>query len=198
MPTGVYKRIKKIKWSEDSKRRFSESMKGKSSNALGRHWKLSEQAKINIGNGHKGLKRSEEAKKNISLGKLGKKQTPQHIESNRQARLKNPTRYWLNKHRESNSGEKHYLWKGGITPENNKIRASLEYTIWRRSVFERDNWTCQKCKQKGGNLNADHIKSFLNYPELRFNIDNGRTLCIECHKKTDTYGFKLLNNKIKL
>ncbi len=86
------------------------------------------------------------------------------------------------------SGEKHWKWKGGITPLNAQIRNSLEYRIWRRSVFERDNYTCIWCKKRGVVLNADHIKPFAQYPELRFAIDNGRTLCVDCHKTTDTYG----------
>lgn len=89
---------------------------------------------------------------------------------------------------ESNKGEKCYLWKGGITPENKKIRFSFEYKLWRNAVFERDNWTCIWCGIRGGKLEADHIKPFSAYPELRFAIDNGRTLCHECHTKTESYG----------
>jgi len=89
--------------------------------------------------------------------------------------------------------EKCNLWKGGITPINIAIRTSLEYKLWRTAVFERDNYTCIWCGAKSGNgkaivLNADHIKRFSDYPELRFAIDNGRTLCVHCHKTTDTWG----------
>lgn len=93
-------------------------------------------------------------------------------------------------YRESRSGENHHNWKGGATPETKKIRNSLEMRLWREAVFKRDNWTCIWCFEKGRRLEADHIKRFADYPELRFAIDNGRTLCIECHKKTDTYGGK--------
>lgn len=88
------------------------------------------------------------------------------------------------------AGPNNNKWKGGITPINEKIRKSIEYKLWRESVFNRDNYTCIWCLKKGGKINADHIKPFAFYPELRFAIDNGRTLCEECHRKTDTYGFR--------
>src|SRR3990167_2360774 len=78
-------------------------------------------------------------------------------------------------------------WRGGITPANEKIRRSPEYIEWRKSVFKRDNYTCQDCKQKGSYLQADHIKPFSLFLELRFDINNGRTLCRDCHRKTDTF-----------
>ncbi len=84
-------------------------------------------------------------------------------------------------------GENHPQWRGGITPENARIRASAEYKLWRISVFERDDYTCVFCMERGGILHADHIKQFAYYPDLRLEKDNGRTLCIDCHKKTDTY-----------
>lgn len=95
-------------------------------------------------------------------------------------------------HRGKHSKDKNNNWKGGKTEESILIRGSIEYKLWRKSVFERDNFTCIWCgDQNGGNLEADHIKPFSLYPELRFAIDNGRTLCRECHRKTNTYGFKI-------
>jgi hypothetical protein len=102
---------------------------------------------------------------------------------------------WLSENR---LGEKHPNWMGGITPINNKIRNSVEYKLWRKSVFERDNYTCVWCGEKelvSGKLNADHIKPFALFPELRFAIDNGRTLCENCHKTTETFGGKMFNYK---
>lgn len=99
----------------------------------------------------------------------------------------------------------HGLDKKGIYPKNLKgKRGSKPRTYhlskrdkygnafdreWRVKVFERDDYICQECKIKGGKLQAHHIKSYREYPELRHDISNGQTLCIECHKKTDSYGW---------
>lgn len=110
----------------------------------------------------KGKKRSLETRQKMRLAKLGK------------------------------AGEYANNWQGGITSINHQIRNSQEYKLWRSAVFERDNYICiwcsaQSAKGKKVILHADHIKPFAYYPELRFAIDNGRTLCIDCHKTTDTY-----------
>jgi hypothetical protein len=90
-----------------------------------------------------------------------------------------------------NAGEKGPGYIDGRTPINQIIRHSLEYRLWREAVFARDKYRCVWCGDaRGRNLEADHIKPFCNYPELRFAIDNGRTLCHDCHKTTDTYGRK--------
>ena len=93
------------------------------------------------------------------------------------------------------TGEKSPAWKGGITPINKRIRRRKQYLEWRREVFERDNYTCVLCgdrnmKGRGQTviLQADHIKPFAFFPELRFEINNGRTLCVPCHRLTDTFG----------
>lgn len=88
--------------------------------------------------------------------------------------------------------ENHPNWKGGITPINERIRKSWEYKEWRRHVFQRDDYTCQACGQHGGKLNADHELPFATFPTLRFEILNGRTLCVLCHRKTPTYATKAL------
>lgn len=97
------------------------------------------------------------------------------------------------KMRQSSSGANGTNWKGGITHESYRMRRSGRYADWRTQVFKRDHYTCQFCKarsQKGSRvvLNADHIKPFAFYPELRFDVSNGRTLCEPCHRQTPTWG----------
>jgi len=86
------------------------------------------------------------------------------------------------------SGPNHHNWGGGVTPENQRIRHSLEYGAWRKAVFERDDYTCVLCGKRGVRLHADHIKPFSEFHELRLELSNGRTLCVPCHEKTPTYG----------
>lgn len=90
------------------------------------------------------------------------------------------------------SSGKHNFWKGGVAQKNRTFRANFqntfEYRLWRSAVFERDSYQCVWCGARNGNgkkivLNADHIQSFADFPELRLAIDNGRTLCRECHYK---------------
>lgn len=85
------------------------------------------------------------------------------------------------------SGSKCWNWKGGISSRASKIRRGIHYRLWREAVFARDNWTCQECGKVGRKLNAHHIKPFKEYPELRYAIDNGRTLCLDCHKLTENF-----------
>ena len=82
-----------------------------------------------------------------------------------------------------NKGEKNNRWKGGITPFNRSLRHSKQYDEWRKAVYKRDYWTCQICKRHLKQLVAHHIKTFEKYPELRFEITNGLTLCRACHCK---------------
>lgn len=85
-----------------------------------------------------------------------------------------------------NQGEKNHFWKGGVSKEHDLIRNSAEYKNWRTAVFVRDERKCVLCGNSG-EINAHHIKAFASFPELRFEISNGQTLCIPCHKKTPTY-----------
>ncbi len=80
------------------------------------------------------------------------------------------------------AGKKHPRYKDGLSYGYKTGYYSADYKKWRTSVFKRDEFKCQCCEQVGGELNAHHIKQFAFYPKLRFVIDNGITLCKECHK----------------
>lgn len=115
---------------------------------------------------------SEEARQKISDSHKGK-----IIPLSVRIKMSLAKQIWDNKH----------IWRWWSTPQMKRIRESVEYKKWRTEVFARDNYTCILCHQVGGELNADHIKPFAYFPELRFSINNGRTLCIHCHRKTDTF-----------
>lgn len=88
---------------------------------------------------------------------------------------------------EAQLGEKAHNWQGGKTKEHDRIRHSYRYRLWKLQVKERDGYMCIKCSSTE-NLHVDHIKPFAWYPELRFEVSNGRVLCYKCHKKTKTWG----------
>lgn len=77
-------------------------------------------------------------------------------------------------------GSDNNLWKGGIATLQNTLRQSPEYKAWRKAVYERDNYACQHCGTNK-DLHAHHIKTFSQYPDLRYDIDNGLTVCRLCH-----------------
>jgi len=85
------------------------------------------------------------------------------------------------------SPETELKWRNGNTPIYMKLKNKFRHELkeWRIKIFERDNYTCQDCGIKGIFLNAHHKKSFVEYPELRFNLLNGITLCRECHHKLE-------------
>ncbi len=144
-------------------------------NALGH--KHSEEAKRKMSELHKGKSLSFNTKEKIRKKLLGKSYLSLEVRRRMSEKM---------------MGENNHWWHGGISVLNKSERQlamnTIEYKLWRKSVFEHDDYTCQVCGEKGGVLNADHIKSWAEYPELRFEVSNGRTLCIGCHRKTKSYG----------
>lgn len=152
-------------------------------------YRPSEETKEKIRKALLGHIQSDETKLKISLAKKGKKRIgiPHTEETKEKLRLanlgKHPSEETRKKLSESHKGEKGSNWQGGITPINEKLRKHYKYDDWRIAVFEKDNYTCQFCgDNKGGNLNAHHIKPFSKFPELRLDINNGITLCDVCHR----------------
>lgn len=100
------------------------------------------------------------------------------------------------------TGKNHYLWNG-LTPLVEQVRKCIEYRQWRSDVFSRDDFTCQMCGERGGKLHADHIKQFafiIVENEIKtmkqarecselWNLNNGRTLCVPCHRTIPVYTY---------
>jgi hypothetical protein len=190
MPKGIYPSNKGHKISEDTRQKMSIAQLGNKSN-LGRH--LSEKHKqhikeANIRIGRKfpnwlGKHHSDETKRKMSLRVF----TPQHRQQLSIAGVgrvcSEATKLKLRK----------AALKHGLTPLHKLIRQSAEYAKWRKGVFEHDDYRCFDCgaRSEAGErvvLNADHIYPFALYPRLRFMPENGRTLCVPCHRATNTYG----------
>lgn len=88
-------------------------------------------------------------------------------------------------------GEKNGNWRGGKTSENLRGRSKTAYHEWKHSVFSKANWKCQECGREHSSiceccgtrtiLHAHHIKSYSEFPELRYEVSNGKALCERCH-----------------
>jgi hypothetical protein len=86
-------------------------------------------------------------------------------------------------------GAEHPFWNPDRT--DRRDRSLKEYQEWRYAVIKRDKFTCQLCGAKrssGRAFHVDHIKSWAEYPELRLEVSNGRVLCEDCHRKTESWG----------
>lgn len=194
--------------------------KGKKiSNALMGH-KVSVETRKKISQSKSGTKLSDEHKEKLSKIFKGRKLPPfteehkLHISESRKG--KSPWNKgkkgvqigpWKGKRNPNMVGSKNPSWKGGTTALGLKIRSLPEFKIWRKSIFERDGYTCQKCKYSKGNIiEANHIVPLawlLFYHKIKtsddaikclelWDIDNGQTLCSKCHKKTSTWGKKYI------
>ena len=172
--------------SEETKKKMSEVKLG-NIYRLGKYH--STETKRKISEAHKGMKYSKETIEKRSKSQRGKHRSEEFCRNNGEKR----------------KGNLHWNWQGGITPLNQQIRQTYEYRQWRSDVFTRDNFTCQECgDNSGGNLNAHHIKplvTILQFYEIAilkealeceelWNINNGVTLCEECHKKYNYYNLK--------
>jgi len=78
--------------------------------------------------------------------------------------------------------ERHWQWKEDRTllktAGGSEERRSSRYKNWRREVCNRDNWKCKiNNSDCNGRLEVHHILGFTEYPELKYNINNGITLC---------------------
>lgn len=163
------------KLSEEHKNKLRIAKIGKPSNALGTHWKIKNTSNMH----HAAWNKGKGGKTTCVCGKIFDASPSKIKRGGKSCSMACRDMF----------GEKNGAWKGGVTTQNALIRKSKKYKEWREAVFKRDFHTCQLCGKYGGDMNADHIRPFALCPELRFVVDNGRTLCVVCHRKTDTYGY---------
>ena len=168
MPTGVYKHRPRHPFSEDTRRKMSLAHLGRP---------RSEETKRKVSEGNKGKIITKEVRDKIAQGmsKYRELNPPKN-------KGKKMSEDFCHQIRVRQLGEKNQNWKGGVSKENNLVRASSDYRIWRKAVFERDGYRCLICAKVGGKLNVHHLRKFSKYPELRFDENNGITLCEDCHK----------------
>ena len=80
------------------------------------------------------------------------------------------------------TGDTSPVWKGGKSLHRKRAQARGDLAKWRNVVYKRDNYTCQVCGAKGGDIHAHHIKPVADFPELMLDTNNGQTLCVSCHE----------------
>jgi len=173
--------------------------KGKTSWCKGKHF--SETHRRRISDANAGKRFSKEHCRKISEAKKGRGFSKEALFKAAQWSKSTEGR---KKKSELAMGSKNSNWKGGINPLNLQIRHSFLYRQWRSDVFTRDNFVCQECGQVGKKIEAHHIKSFYTLMsegniktfeqaqacEELWNINNGITLCKNCHYEKKGHGSK--------
>lgn len=93
------------------------------------------------------------------------------------------------------SGSNNPRWAGGITPWRKTIFNTQSYKNWRNSVFKRDDYTCQLCSTRDGNITAHHVLPVRDHKNslLVFDVDNGITLCKKCHDSINNKEYNYVN-----
>lgn len=200
---------------EHGRQRISETTRERwAAGLMPRH---SEETRRKISEAGKGRKQTEDTKRKIGIHNraliaLGKHNlqalTPEQraLASKNKPPTLNLTEAERDRRRNFFSGSNNPKWAGGVTPLTMKIRLCNKYAQWRKAVFRRDNWTCQKCKRRGCPLEGHHLfpfcmlirelfETFSGKPTFEdamafdklWDISNGLTLCESCHDSEREY-----------
>jgi len=204
MPIGVYPHKKGRVFSEEHKRKISIANKGKKRPSLLGH-------KFNLGK-KQSFETIEKRRKSL-MGRVVSMKTRLKI-SKASGKGKN-SRMWKGglpkcidcgkelvnysaKRCHKHSPRARFIGQILKTDESKLFRKRIEYRLWRESIFKRDDWTCKKCGIKGGKLHPHHVQNFSKYLELRFDINNGITLCVKHHQEFHKIYGKGDNNVVQL
>jgi len=177
MPRGIYPKEKRKglfqkghkgytywrgrNFSEEHRRKLSKANKGKKLSAKTKK-AMSKARKGKIGY-WKDKILSKETKEKMSVAHKGRKPTEEAIEKEKRTKRE----YWDRIGRKEPRPFQHQGW---------------QYNEWRKAIFEYDNYICWICEERGGDLNAHHLKEFSKFPKLRYVVVNGITLCEKCHQ----------------
>lgn len=149
---------------------------------------------LNPSSGNTGKKHSNKAKEKMRLAHLGKQLSETHkkkiITKLIGHLVSKETRKKISK---ANSGSRGSGWIDGRWATNKKTRWNKKSRKWADAVKKRDK-KCMICGSKK-ELEAHHIKSWRQYPLLRYKLLNGKAFCRKCHFKTSNWGRKKLSKK---
>lgn len=91
--------------------------------------------------------------------------------------------------------DRHWNWRGNP----NGARETHAYHAFRKSIFERDGYKCKQCGDHGHKgrgktvkLHMHHIVPVCHDRSRVLDPANVITLCVECHRQTDTFGPKAM------
>ena len=163
-------------------KKYKITVRSKSECMSGRIFTEEHRSRISLSNSKP---HTEIRKINISKSKIGKPLSEEHKEKIRKKFIG------------LRVGKKHPMWRGGTSILRNRISSTSNYRKWKDTIYYRDEFTCQMCYDKNNKLNCHHIETFgsivdrynlNNYEEYikcshLWDIDNGITLCVECHNK---------------
>lgn len=131
---------------------------------------VSEETKIKISKANKGRKRTLQSRKQMSLSHKG---VPLSLNHRKNIGL-------------ALKGEKNYQWVAdrSLLVKSEKKHLDGRYREWMRAVKNRDNWTCRIADANcNGRLEAHHILRWSIHPELRYEVNNGISLCAFHHPR---------------
>jgi len=159
----------------------SKNSEGKNNIFYGKHHTEESKQKISM---NSGMKNDPKAREKVSVALSGRRLT-QEVRNKISIAMKKRVKQGI-----------HNFWKGGISRDYQKLNHSLRNTdwrIWRERVFERDDYTCQRCGIRSGNGKAVYLEPHHKITvkecvdeglyNLIYDVDNGLTLCRSCHKQ---------------